>query len=297
MIRLSACSSNFALRSSFRAAALRPLALAAAATFGLPAAAQAQEIDPDPRFWLEAGVFLPEAETEIGLFEPDRSFGTSITLEDELGFDTDATSIDVTLGGKINDDLFAEGSVFAIRRNTSVVLDERIEVEDVVYDVGAAVNSEFDTDVYRFSIGYRFLTRDQVELSALLGAHVTDFAFLVQGEGSLAGSGVEGSQVGTISSGRTVLAPLPVIGLQGKFRPFKWLELRARGDLFDIEIDAYDGRLVNLEASATAAITRNLAAGVAYRSTDYRVRVNEDNFAADLDYLFDGVRLFLRLSI
>jgi hypothetical protein len=258
----------------------------------LPGAAFAQEIDPDPRFWLEAGVYLPEAETEIGLFEPDRSRGTLITLEDELGFETDASSVDVTLGAKIDDDFFTEASFFAIRRSTAVVLDELIEVEDVTYPAGANIESNFETDVYRLSVGYRFIFNNSFDLSALIGAHVTDFAFVVVGDATVGGNAQT-----QVRSGRTVLAPFPVVGLQAKLRPLKWLELRARGDVFDIEVGAYDGRLVNLEASATAAITGNIAAGIAYRSTDYRVRINEDNFAANLDYNLDGLRLFLRLTL
>jgi len=257
-----------------------------------PAAAHAQEIDPDPRFWLEAGVYLPAADTEIGLFEPDRSRGTLITLEDELGFETDASSLDLTLGAKIDDDVFTEASFFAIRRGTSVVLDETIEIEDVTYPVGASIDSDFETDVYRLSIGYRFLASEAFDLAALIGAHVTDFGFTVVGDAAI------GQNTRTeVESGRTVLAPLPVVGLQAKLRPLKWLELRARGDVFEIEIGAYDGRLVNLEASATAAITRHVAAGLAFRSTDYRIRVNEKDFAANLDYNLDGLRLFVRLTL
>jgi hypothetical protein len=270
---------------------------AAGLALGAPAGLCAQEIDPDPRFWLEAGVYIPEAETEIGIFEADRTRGTLITLEDELGFDSDASSVDLTIGGKIDDDFFFEGSIFAIRRDTSVVLDEPIEVEGVIYDVGAAVDSEFDTDIYRLSFGYRFIANEKFELAAMLGAHVTDFGFVVEGEGTVATDTTGIEDAVQVSSGRTVLAPLPVVGLQGKFRPIKWLELRARGDVFDIEVGPYDGRLVNLEASATGAITRNIAAGVAYRSTDYRVRIDEDNYAADLDYLLDGFRFFVRFSI
>jgi len=259
---------------------------------GLPSAALAQEIDTDPKFWLEAGIYLPEAETEIGLFEPDRSRGTLVTLEDELGFKNDTTSVDLTLGAKLDDEFFTEASFFGVRRDTSVTLDETIEVEDVTYPIGASVDSKFETDIYRLSVGYRFIANDKWELSALLGAHVTDFAFRVVGEAT-----VGGQQSTDVESGRKVLAPLPVVGLQAKFRPIKWLELRARGDVFDIEVGAYDGRLVNLEASATAAITRNIAAGVAFRSTDYRVRVNQDSYAANLDYRLEGLRLFVRLTI
>lgn len=257
-----------------------------------PPALAAQEIDPDPRFWLEAGVYLPEAETEIGLFEPDRSRGTLISLEDQLGFETSASSIDVTLGAKIDERFFAEASVFALRRSTAATLDEAIEIEDVIYPLGAQVDSDFETDVFRLSLGYRFVRKDNWEMAAMVGAHLTDFAFRVVGEAT-----VGPDRRREVESGRTVLAPLPVVGLQAKYRPAKWLELRARGDIFDIEIGNYDGRLVNLEASATAAITANLAAGVALRSTDYRVRVNASRYAANLDYSFDGLRLFLRLSL
>jgi len=275
-----------------RSSRLAGTAAVAALAATMPFVASAQEIDLDPRFWLEAGVYLPEAKTEIGLFEPDRTRGTLITLEDQLGFETDASSFDLTIGAKIDDDFFTEGSFFAIRRSTSAVLDETIEIEDVTYPVGAAIESDFDTDVYRLSIGYRFIASDSFELAALLGAHVTDFGFSVVGEANV------GDEIATgVESGRTVLAPLPVVGLQARFRPIKWLELRARGDVFDIEVGAYDGRLVNLEASATAAIARNIALGIAYRSTDYRVRVDEDDFAANLDYKLDGLRLFLHLML
>jgi hypothetical protein len=244
---------------------------------GLPSAALAQEIDPDPRFWL---------------FEPDRSRGTLITLENELGFEDKATSVDLTLGAKLDDEFFTEASFFAVRRNTEVTLDDTIEVEDVTYPIGATIDSSFQTDVYRLSIGYRFISSDKWDVSAMLGAHVTDFTFRVVGEAT-----VGGQQATDVESGRKVLAPLPVVGLQAKFRPAKWLELRARGDVFDIKVGAYDGRLVNLEASATAAITRNIAVGLAYRSTDYRVRINDDDYAANLDYGLDGLRLFLRLML
>jgi hypothetical protein len=259
----------------------------------LPAtAAQAQEIDTDPAFWAEAGVYLPDVETEIGLFEPTRTRGTLITLENELGFDRDTTSLDLTIGGKIDNEFFTEVSVYSLARKTSLELEETIEIENVTYPVGASVRSEFSTDVYRWSLGYRIHADETWDLSALLGAHVTDFKF------TLAGEAIVGPDLlRSVESGRTVLAPLPTIGVQAKYRPAKWLELRARADAFKLAIGDYEGRLINLEASVTGAITDHLAAGVAWRSTDYRVRVDDDDFAANLDYGFDGFRLFARLTL
>ena len=255
-------------------------------------AAQAQEIDADPAFWAEAGVYLPDVETEIGLFEPMRTRGTLITLEKELGFDRDTTSLDLTIGAKIDNEFFTEVSVYSLARKTSLELEETIEIENVTYPVGASVRSEFSTDVYRWSLGYRIHADETWDLSALLGAHVTDFKFTLTGEAIVGPDRLRSDE-----SGRTVLAPLPTIGAQAKYRPAKWLELRARADAFKLAIGDYEGRLINLEASVTGAITDHLAAGVAWRSTDYRVRVDDDDFAANLDYGFDGFRLFARLTL
>jgi hypothetical protein len=255
-------------------------------------AAPAQEIDADPAFWAEAGVYLPDVETEIGLFEPMRTRGTLITLEKELGFDRDTTSLDLTIGAKIDNEFFTEVSVYSLARKTSLELEETIEIENVTYPVGASVRSEFSTDVYRWSLGYRIHADETWDLSALLGAHVTDFKFTLTGEAI-----VGPDRLRSVESGRTVLAPLPTIGVQAKYRPAKWLELRARADAFKLAIGDYEGRLINLEASVTGAITDHLAAGVAWRSTDYRVRVDDDDFAANLDYGFDGFRLFARLTL
>ena len=46
-------------------------------------AAQAEDIHHDPRFWVEAGVYLPNADTQIQLSLPDSDNGTSFSLEDD----------------------------------------------------------------------------------------------------------------------------------------------------------------------------------------------------------------------
>ncbi|SHN60616.1 hypothetical protein [Erythrobacter sanguineus] len=111
----------------------------------------AQAIDPHPRFWLEAGVYMPKAETELSLSLPDAANGTRISLEDDLGFTTDATSFDVTLGAKLDDDFFLETSLFDIARTSTAELAGPITVEDATYDVGASVDSHFASDILRVS--------------------------------------------------------------------------------------------------------------------------------------------------
>lgn len=253
---------------------------------------QAQEIDPDPRFWIEGGVYLPRAETELSLSLPDRDNGTTISLEDDLGFRTKARSFDATLGAKLDDDFYIEASLFDIDRTTTASLAAPITVEDATYALGARVESRFASDIARLSVGYRIVAKDKWDLAVLLGAHITRFDFEIEGAAS-----VNGQTATTLRRSRDVLAPLPTIGVQAQYRPAKWLQLRGRADYFELQVGKYDGRLTNLEASATVAVTKRLGIGAAWRSTDYRLGIDDERYKADVAYLLDGVRLFARLTL
>lgn len=267
-------------------AALGGLTLSIAAPLG------AQEIDPDPRFWAEGGVYFPDTNTTVALSLPDSDNGTEISLEEDLGFDTGVDSFDLTLGAKIDDDFFVEASFFDLDRTTTATLDRTITVEDAVFDVGAAVGSVFSSQIYRVTIGYKIVADPKWDLSVALGAHLTDFTFGIAGAASVNEAGVSG-----VERGQDFLAPLPTLVGQAKLRPIKWLELRGRADYLDLTIDRYNGRLINLEASATAAITNNVAVGAAYRYTDYRLDIDATRFDGRIEYEFDGPRVFLRVSL
>ncbi len=266
-----------------------PLILAGLCASGT---AHANEVDWDPRFWVEAGIYLPDADTQIQLSRPDSDNGTVLSLEDDLGFKTGVESFDLTLGAKLDDDFFIEGSIFALDRSSTLTLSEAIEVEDVVYDVGARIDADFSSEIFRITLGYRIIANPKFDASVALGVHLTSFDFGIIGEASANGQTANGEQ-----RGQDLLAPLPTLTGQIKYRPTPWLELRGRADYLDLTIDQYDGKLVNLEASATAAITRNIALGAAYRFTDYKVGIDADSYDGNIEYKFDGPRWFVRIII
>lgn len=267
------------------------LAVAALLWAGDASALRAQEIDPDPRFWVEGGAYLPSANSEFSLSSPDSDTGTEVSLEDDLGFETKASSIDLTFGAKIDDEFFGELSFFAINRDTSATLGRQIVIEDVTYDVGAEVQSSFGSDVLRASLGFRPVVKKDWDLAVLVGAYTTRFGFTIVGEAN-----VNGQTATAVQRARDLVAPLPTIGLQAQYRPAKWLQLRARADYFKLAVGKYDGRLSNLEASATVAVSKNLGLGAAWRFTEYRLAVDDDDYRATISYALDGLRLFVRAT-
>ena len=255
-------------------------------------AAQAEDIHHDPRFWVEAGVYLPNADTQIQLSLPDSDNGTSFSLEDDLGFDTSVESFDLTIGAKLDDNFFIEASIFALDRSSFLTLAKVIEVEDVVYDVGVQIDSDFSSDIFRLTVGYRIIANAKADVSIAVGAHLTTFDFGIVGEAS-----ANGQTAITQQRGHDLLAPLPTIVGQARYRPFAWLEFRGRADYLDLSVDRYNGKLVNLEASATAAIARNVALGLAYRFTDYEVGIDAISYEGSIEYKFEGPRIFMRFTI
>ena len=146
---------------------------------------------------------MPNADTQIQLSLPDSDNGTSFSLEDDLGFDTSVESFDLTIGAKLDDNFFIEASIFALDRSSFLTLAKVIEVEDVVYDVGVQIDSDFSSDIFRLTVGYRIIANAKADVSIAVGAHLTTFDFGIVGEAS-----ANGQTAITQQRGHDLLAPL-----------------------------------------------------------------------------------------
>jgi opacity protein-like surface antigen len=142
------------------------------------------------------------------------------------------------------------------------------------------VSSDFDSDIYRLSVGYSFIKDDKAEVRVVPGAHVTDFKLSL----NAAGVGSEKSDT---------LAPLPTIGLYGSyaFTP-RWL-LSARVDYFSLNYGDYDGQLVNTNVGVDYRVARNIAIGLGYRYVDYDLTLSKSAFNGGIRYKFNGPTLYM----
>ena len=230
-------------------------------------------------FTLEVGAYAPTVKTTAH-FDSTLGPGTSVSFEDDLGLDDRKVQVSVLGKLRLGQRWRIEGEYFALDRSGSRAINKTINWGGNTYPIGIVVDSEFDSDIYRLSVGYSFIKDTQAELGIALGLHVTDFNM------SIAGANV---------ARRTAdaLAPLPTIGLYGSYALSpRWL-LSGRVDYFSFSYNDYDGTLVNAVAAVDYRFTQNFGIGLGYRYVDYDLDVTRSSFSGGVKYQFSGPVLYL----
>lgn len=263
---------------------------AALSALGLAAPAQAEALDD--RFWLQVSGYWAGIDTDIQVSpasNPDA--GTRIDLEDDLGLDDNEFLPAVLAGARLGSSFQIVGEYYSLGRDTTHTLERDIVIEDVTYPASASITAGFDTDIYRLTIGWAFVRQPDLQVGGAIGLHATNVALTIEGEGRIGNSGV------TVQQRRQdFLAPLPTLGLFATFEPIERLTIGARIDYLSLSIGDYDGRLINMQASAAYRVFRNVGIGIAYRYVDYRVDAEKERFTGRFAYRFSGPSIFLEFG-
>ena len=246
-----------------------------------PAAAQQSGVHPalQDRFTIQIGAYAPQVDTTAFLNSSALARGTSISFEEDLNL-TDRKTVPAILGSlRLGERWRIEAEYFTLHRGGARAISRTINWGDNVYNVGTTVSSEFDSDIFRMSVGYSFVKNNQSEFGAVLGLHATDFTATL----SAAGVGVRTGDG---------LAPLPTIGVYGAyaFTP-KWL-MSGRLDYFSMNYDDYDGTLVNFSVGVDYRFSRHFGVGLAYGHVDYDVTATKASFNGGMTYKFTGPMLY-----
>ncbi|KRA83890.1 hypothetical protein [Altererythrobacter sp. Root672] len=251
-------------------------------------AANAQALDD--KYWAQVAAYYTKIDTKVRISPASNpNGGTQIDLEDDLNFDDDEILPSFSAGARLGGGFQAGVDYYALNRDSTATLARDITINDVTYPVSASVTGSFKTNIYRFTIGWAFVRKDNFELGAAIGAHVTDISFGIEGQGTTPG----GTTVTAQRRQQDVLAPLPTVGVYTTFNVAPKLTLGARIDYLSLSIDKYDGRLINTQASLAYRFTRNFGVGVMYRYVDYRLDVEKSNYVGRFAYKFRGPAVFL----
>jgi hypothetical protein len=262
----------------------------------VPVLAEDAAIHPklDTRLYLDVGGYVPAVDTRLRVDRAGGS-GTVLDLEDDLDFEDRPVFPYALLNLRLGQRWRIEGEYFSIDRDKTTVIDRELEIGDSVFPINATVNSFFDTDVYRLSVGYSFLKRPNAEVGAALGAHVTTFDLGIRSEGTFA----------SVSEAADTLAPLPTIGLYGSyaFSP-RWL-MQGRVDYFTLEYQEYSGTLLNFNVGLEFQLAKHVGLGAGYRYVDLEFTAEKtlsigdvsDDFSGEFQYHYSGPTLYLSFSL
>jgi hypothetical protein len=248
--------------------------------------------DDGEKFWIRVEGYRPlvDSKVKIGNVQTGQE-GTLIDLEEDLALNKRKSLPSIGLGMALGDRWQVSAEYYGLSRQDQVQLPREIEFDGATYPINTTVESEFNSDIYRLTVGYLIAKGPQHQFGAALGAHVTQFTASIKGQASGPSGGLE-----LASRRRKALAPLPTLGLFGSYEPLPRLVLGARADYLSLKVNDYRGRLLNFEASAAYRLNKTLSIGLGYRKVDYRLRILKPAWTGKVNYDFHGPSIFARAA-
>jgi len=236
---------------------------------------------------------------DLGAYYPDRKF--TLSADGEISGDNNEHSFDQKLGLSDRDPLF-EGQVgwqfgdkwgvaaqyFSASRDTSATLEDDIEWEDVVYEVGADVSAGTELEVIRIVFSRRFFNEGPHDFRIAAGLHLLDVGAYISGQARIDDMT---SEIRRSSNSASV--PLPNIGAWYRYSPSnKWL-FSVRADWLEASIDSTSGSITNLLAGVNYSLFDNIGVGLAYQRFSLDVSLRESNWRGTADLTFSGPNFFI----
>ena len=273
------------LRQILAAAGL--IALAAA----LPVDLRAEDADTEGRkfrlsdFTFRVGTYNISSNTVVRLDSNDGNIGTVFSFENDLNLDDRKSTFYGAFSWRMSGRHYLEVEQFRLARSGLQTLTAEIEFGDDVFEIGAKVDSYFDTRVTRISYAYQVHDSKKFAVALSAGLHLTD---LLMGITEIStGFAVENVEIAEVT------APLPVVGVTAAWRiSEKWL-LFGRGQVFRLEIPDYKGQLDHFSAKLEYSAFKHFGFGVGFDMFDLKLDITKPLWNGTVDFEFRGPIVYL----
>lgn len=258
----------------------------AALILGTTTLAQADPIGPlNERYSLGLGTFFMSSDTHVraDAFGSD-DIGTPIDFEDTFGLKDDRV-FRADASWRMTERHLLRAMYFESNRSMTHDIDEDIDFGDATFPISAQVRADFDFDITELAYEYVFMQRDEYQLGASFGIHNAGFRIALSSDG------------GRLAESVSTNAPLPVLGLRGRWRIAENFYALAHAQYFRLAFDAYEGDIQDYEASVVWQMTRHVGLGAAYNAFVTQVETDDRNhFEGRLRWRYSGTQLFMRMS-
>ena len=279
----------------------KPLAATAAVLLsGVVHPATAAELsrfrEPKPRvvedlFRVEVSAVGASYDTDVRLDDDNNNRGTAINVEDDLGLDDARTLIQAEVTFLPGERHLLRLGGQATRRSENTVLRRTITFEDDTFNVNAMISSKLDLTLFGLTYGYRFLKRERFELDGTFSIQFAEF------DANITGRNADGTPIRSSNDAEDGVAPLPLIGLEGRYDFGKRWSVEGRAQFagantMDVEASFLDARL-----AVTWRQNPYLVYGIGYRRFAIDIESMDEDDSGSVDLSISGPMLFLRGSL
>jgi hypothetical protein len=244
-----------------------------------------KKVKPEPAWFVRrikvtAGLFIPINNTVIEVGSANGNYGTTIDLEDDLGFRKSTNTFLGDFQWRISRRSQFEASYFYLSRTKTGTLNKTIDFGDHTYPVDADVQSFFKTSIFRVFYSYAFFVDPKYEFGLMIGAHIIH------------------SEVGISLLGATVnlnykddynfTAPLPDIGIWGGYAISDRFAVKGNLSYFSLKVNNIDGKVTSADFSVLYKAMENLHISLAYTGLNFNVEVEKDKGQGYFKWGYNG---------
>ncbi|HEY8519869.1 MAG TPA: hypothetical protein VIN61_07310 [Gammaproteobacteria bacterium] len=244
-----------------------------------PAAAQPD----DSRFELRlGGQEFTSFTTAMRLDSETRGIGTRIRLESDVNLEQRVRAARIEGVYNFAGRHHVAFAAYDIDRTGTRRVERSIRFRDETFTLGTMVGAALDQDVAKVAYGYEALARPRATLGPSVGLHVMRF------------------QVGLSVSAFTgefdarATAPLPVVGVRGRWRFAGRWRLVGGLELFDIEVNDVDGRFVDLTMAVEHDTFERFGFGLGFNGSDLDVESGDEDFLGIIDLSFSSAIVYFK---
>jgi hypothetical protein len=262
------------------------------APFLIPSPVAAQ--DPWPSVDIRGGALVADFLSDVRVDGSVGNLGTSVDLEDDLGFASHASSVFVDGVWRISRRNQLHVEYEGARRDVSKATPTKsFTWGDTTFSANAQVDSFLDTFYISGDYAFAFLANPTVEFGASIGL---TFIKIHAGIG-LSAQGSGGTSVSRdLRETSELTVPVPLPGVFFNARPHPRVTITGSARVIKASIGDYTASLIEAKGGAEVMLARPLGVGGSYYFNRAIIERKASRTNARVDYRFNGPQIYAVLS-
>ena len=238
-----------------------------------------------PRFEISIGTLRDTIDSELLHQAGDNLGASNIDLEEDLGFDEEATVTQAEAFYRLTPYHRIEASYVRVERDALQTLATPERIGRTGYAAGTRVRSDLTSEIMSLRYSFSLLHDAQKELGFSAGVHLSSLELAIV---SATGGDVEVTNADL---------PMPTVGTFASVSLFERATLGARINLFRMDFDRYEGSMTEARAYLEGKISRHFKLGAAYTYYSLKLSSSDPTLNGSLRSRHHGPALYAALQL
>jgi hypothetical protein len=236
------------------------------------------------KYFVDVGVFWPDRRLRMSVNGSAGEINEPIEFEENLKLKKADDIFSAEFGWRFTEKWRLIGQHFESGGDTSWVLDEDIEWQDVIFQAGTRASGGAEFTLLRVFFARDFNVGKRHEFGLGAGIHWLDISAYI--EGTIL---IESGESAYAKESVGISAPLPNIGTWYNYSLSDRWALTSRLDFFSADIGRYDGTMANFSIGFNYQVARNFGLGLNYNYFDLDVGINKSNWTGRVETSYEGI--------